>query len=852
MLDPVTNFGKATVSTTYDDTATSIALTAGHGARFPDPASTGPFNLVWWNNTDYADPADDPNREIVRVTARSTDTLTVTRGQEGVTATTKNTAAKTYRMMLALTKKMKDDIGAGEIVPVATINNPPYAVVIDEANTNLVPNPSFEVDTTAWAANGASTAIARVTSQKYVGDASLEVVVSVAGASRGTVSNTIAVTASKTYVLSAWLKGASGAEALTMTLTGDNSGATSVNMAALTTTWRRFYISKTTNGSDTTVTIKFQTTGSTAPTFYVDGVQLEQKDNTGYATIFPTTYTDGSLGKGYKWSSTAHNSSSTREAGMHFLSPITAMSVSPFAMMTDGTIGGSRLHFKADMGDSGATGLQNNTGDPRAPFFFDGYQPNNMLSTGNIQALVAIRNNSTGPALYVKSATTSDAGMAIDVGSLTNGAGIAVYAPSDLSNMTGSFLKFADKSGANSYDFLRNAFIIGAPNLNYRHYMQGEGAGKYAKTSTNKTGTISSSGTTVTGTTTAFTTEFSVGDIISASGQERVITAIASDTSLTTLTAFNPVISGGTTPAKIDAQYEPFFLVLEGPNGDHQNQDYTDKALTLFVNGEDRPKIIRQAEAAGTGTISSSGTTVTGSSTAFTTQLSVGDVIIAANQRAVVLAIASNTSLTTRTAFSPVIGAGAAFTYINTTTTVSNPDLTSMRNITVAAPTADTDGKYFVLEEARETSAAGPAATTTETTLFTTAPTVAGGRMGTKGILRLTLSGTMVPGATSTLILRVKLGGTAVLTTVATAALATTNTFHWRLTADVANNASASAQNNSVQFFAEDQTTKAVTTVIRSETSTINTANDFTVDVTADFDTANGTMTCNYKNIELI
>lgn len=110
MLDPVTNFALVEVSTGYDDTATSIALSAGEGAKLPAPASDGEFNLVWWNSTDYANPADDPNVEIVRVTARSTDTLTVTRAQESTSGSTKNAGGKTYKMALTPTKKTIDDI----------------------------------------------------------------------------------------------------------------------------------------------------------------------------------------------------------------------------------------------------------------------------------------------------------------------------------------------------------------------------------------------------------------------------------------------------------------------------------------------------------------------------------------------------------------------------------------------------------------------------------------------------------------------------------------------------------------------------------------------------------------------
>lgn len=105
-LDAAKNFAKVQVSTGYDADDTSIVLETGHGARLP----TAPFNVVWWNASDYADPADDPNREIVRVTAITDDTLTVTRAQEGTSGSTKNTAGKTYLMIAGPTAKLIDDI----------------------------------------------------------------------------------------------------------------------------------------------------------------------------------------------------------------------------------------------------------------------------------------------------------------------------------------------------------------------------------------------------------------------------------------------------------------------------------------------------------------------------------------------------------------------------------------------------------------------------------------------------------------------------------------------------------------------------------------------------------------------
>ena len=140
MLDPVKNFAKVTVSTGYDAAAVTIELSLGHGAFLPSPATDGAFNLVWWDSTNYDDPADDPNVEIVRCTARSTDTLTVTRNQEGSGASTKNTGSATYKMILGLTKKTVDDIDAKmtEETPSGTINGSNAVFTVSNTNFSML------------------------------------------------------------------------------------------------------------------------------------------------------------------------------------------------------------------------------------------------------------------------------------------------------------------------------------------------------------------------------------------------------------------------------------------------------------------------------------------------------------------------------------------------------------------------------------------------------------------------------------------------------------------------------------------------------------------------------------------
>lgn len=129
-MDPVTNFAKANVSLGYLAAAVSIVLETGGGALFPAPATAGAFNLVWWNWTDYRDPALDPLKEIIRCTARTADTLTITRAQEGTTATNKNIAGKIYCVALVLTKKMYDDL--------ATQTNKLIGTNVTAANLNTL------------------------------------------------------------------------------------------------------------------------------------------------------------------------------------------------------------------------------------------------------------------------------------------------------------------------------------------------------------------------------------------------------------------------------------------------------------------------------------------------------------------------------------------------------------------------------------------------------------------------------------------------------------------------------------------------------------------------------------------
>lgn len=139
-LDNAVNFGRVTVLAGHNSTDTSIALQSGNGALLP----VAPFNVVYWNSTDYADPSQDPNKEICRVTAGGGggggDTLTVTRAQEGTAASNKNTAGKTYQMVACPTAKV--------------FNTDLYNCFSPDAIFGRMPNPTFPRASILNTANG--------------------------------------------------------------------------------------------------------------------------------------------------------------------------------------------------------------------------------------------------------------------------------------------------------------------------------------------------------------------------------------------------------------------------------------------------------------------------------------------------------------------------------------------------------------------------------------------------------------------------------------------------------------------------------------------------------------------------
>lgn len=74
----VTNNAAGTLASSINDVELSLTLNSGQGALFPNPTGGDYFYVTLVTNAN--------DKEIVKVTARSTNTLTIVRGQDGTTA----------------------------------------------------------------------------------------------------------------------------------------------------------------------------------------------------------------------------------------------------------------------------------------------------------------------------------------------------------------------------------------------------------------------------------------------------------------------------------------------------------------------------------------------------------------------------------------------------------------------------------------------------------------------------------------------------------------------------------------------------------------------------------------------
>ena len=147
-----TNNATSALSASITNTATNFSVTSGHGARFPAISGGDYF---------YATLLDTANNiEIVRVTARATDTFTVVRGQDGTTGLAFSAGD---RVELRITRSMLDDLKtdtrAGNATTATTLQTArTIGMTGDVTWTSASFNGSADVTGTAALANSGVTA----------------------------------------------------------------------------------------------------------------------------------------------------------------------------------------------------------------------------------------------------------------------------------------------------------------------------------------------------------------------------------------------------------------------------------------------------------------------------------------------------------------------------------------------------------------------------------------------------------------------------------------------------------------------------------------------------------------------
>lgn len=111
-----TNFATTTLASSINASSTSITVQSGDGALFPQPVAADDYFYAVLVNT-------SAQREVVKVTARTGDVMTVTRAQEGSSALTYNAGdIFAHRLTAASLAALKSEATADVIATVLILS----------------------------------------------------------------------------------------------------------------------------------------------------------------------------------------------------------------------------------------------------------------------------------------------------------------------------------------------------------------------------------------------------------------------------------------------------------------------------------------------------------------------------------------------------------------------------------------------------------------------------------------------------------------------------------------------------------------------------------------------------------
>ena len=198
---------------------------------------------------------------------------------------------------------------------------------VKTTRTNLVLNPSFEVNTTGW--TSAAVTQTRITTDSYYGSASNQVVSTSINTNIGIVitRNTtyaIPITPNQAYTITAWIKRTVGTRTLNMRFITKATAASGTAVETFTSnsvttsgSWQKLTINCTpTNatGVFAEIFVRMGTSGAVGDTFLVDGILCVAQSTNDYYWDGSTTDIPTSRRPEIAWTGTAHNSTSTAQA----------------------------------------------------------------------------------------------------------------------------------------------------------------------------------------------------------------------------------------------------------------------------------------------------------------------------------------------------------------------------------------------------------------------------------------------------------------------------------------------------------------------------------------------------------
>lgn len=152
--------------------AVTLNVTATEGSNFP---SSFPFLITIWDKTNYPNPKDDSGMEISRCTGRTSDALTIVRGQEG-TSDVEHSQNETVSMLV--TAGLLDDATygiEGNINTHTNAANPHSGSAVSGSNSDITEITGLTTDlTVAQGGTGQSTEQAAIDTLSAVSGATNE------------------------------------------------------------------------------------------------------------------------------------------------------------------------------------------------------------------------------------------------------------------------------------------------------------------------------------------------------------------------------------------------------------------------------------------------------------------------------------------------------------------------------------------------------------------------------------------------------------------------------------------------------------------------------------------------------